>query len=128
MAASLRFFRAESGAESVDLPECRRGSLSVKLAGLRQIRRSFIEVFCREETSPLPDRRGENRRIDTKETALIVEIVDRHLDFVSHPRNRALALAPQPEGTVIEQIVDPVLLRLDGIVERAQARHRQFSN
>jgi len=70
-----------------------RGTLTEAdvVAAMREVRVAFLEVFCREESRPLADCRGQDRRVDTKEPALVEEIVDALLDLVADHRDRTLA-------------------------------------
>ena len=76
----------------------------------------------------LADGRGEDRRVDAEEVALVEEVVDPLLELTAHRRDRALPRRAQPEVAVVEQKVDPVLLRLDRIVERARADDREIGD
>src|SRR5688572_3155414 len=118
--ARLRLLGAEGRPKGVDLPEGGRRGFAVELPGLRQIRRALIEVFGLEQPGSLADGGGQDRGINAKKPALIEEIMNRLLDLVAHPGDGALAAAAKPEVSVVEQEVDAVLLRLDGIVRRAR--------
>ena len=128
MPARLRLLGAKGRAEGVDLSERGGGRLAVELPGLREIGVAFVEVLRGEQPAPLADRRGEDRRIDAQEAALVEEVVDRLLDLVADDGDGALSRRAQPEVPVVEQEIDAVLLRLDRIVERARADDREVSH
>src|SRR6185503_7318523 len=107
--------------ERIDLSERGGGGFAVELTGLREIGVPFLEVLGREQAAALTDRRGEDRRVDAQEAALVVEIVDRLLDLVANGEDRPHAVRAQPEVPVVEQEVDSVLLRLNRVVDGAGA-------
>src|SRR6476660_5687734 len=116
MAARLGFLRAERGTKRVDLPERRGGCLAVQLPRLREVRSPLVEVFGREQTAAFADGRRENRRVDAEKPTLVEKIVDRLLDLIADGKDRPHAITAQPEVAVIEQEIDSVLFRLNGVV------------
>src|SRR4051812_255165 len=126
MAPRLRLFCAEGRSETVDLSERCGRRFAVKLARLRQISGSFVEVLGAEQATPLPNRRCKNRSVDKREAALVEEIPDGLLGFVPDPRDRALTRGSQPEVTVVEEKIDAVLFGLDRVVDRTLAVDRQI--
>jgi hypothetical protein len=95
--------------------------LAVELPRLRQVRGALVEVLRGEEAAALADGRRQDGRVRPDEVALVEEVVDRLLDLVADAQDRHLPRAAQPEVPVVEEEVDAVLLRLDGIVRRTGA-------
>src|SRR5215208_7794214 len=93
--------------------------LAVELARLREVRGPLLEVLGREEAAPLADRRGQDRRVDADEVALVEEVLDPLLDLVPHAKDGGLGRTAEPEVAMVQQVIDPVLLRLDRVVDGA---------
>ena len=114
MPARLRFLGAERGAEAVHLAERRRRGLDVQLAGLGEVGLAEVEVLGREQgAGVLADGAREDRRVDEGEAALVEEIAHRLDHLVTHPGDRDLAPAAQPQMPVLEQEGGAVLLGTD---------------
>ena len=115
VAAGLGFFRAEGGAEAVDLAEGERGALDVELAALGE-EGLVAEVVHREERRGAFARGGrEDRRIGEDE-AVVVEIVAGGLDDLrADAQDGGLARRANPEMAMLHQEIDAVLLGRDGI-------------
>ena len=115
VAAGLGFFRAEGGAEAVDLAQGQRGGLDVELAGLGE-EGGVAEVVDREEGGGAFAGRGsEDGRVGADE-AVGVEILrcGAH-DFGADAEDGGLARGADPEMAVLHEEVDAVLLEGDGV-------------
>src|SRR5216117_1963632 len=121
MSPRLGFLGAECRAKAVNLSQCCRRGFTVQLSGLGKIGCAFVEILGGEESAALADRSGENRGVHEDEVALVEKIPDRLLHFVPNMRYSPLSWCSQPEVTVVEQKVDPVLFRLDRIIDWALA-------
>src|SRR5688500_8075329 len=128
MTTGFRFFGAKRRPEAVDLAKCRGRRFTIELSGLRKIRRSLVEVFRREQSASLADRRRQYRRIHQREVTLVEEIANSLLGLVAHAGNRPLTGRSQPEVAVVEKKVDPVLLGLDRIIDWARSQDGQAAN
>ena len=62
--------------------------------------------------------RREDRRVGEDEAAAVEEVADRVDDLVADAEDRLLPLRADPEMAAIEQVVDAVFLRRDGVVVR----------
>ena len=91
VAAGLRLLGPEGRAEAVDLAERRGGRLEVELARLAQVGLVAEVVGLEEGRGALAGRRGQDRRVDQDEVALVEEVADRLLDLAAHPQRGALA-------------------------------------
>ena len=115
VAAGLGFFRAERGAEAIDLAERRRGRFAIKLARLREVG-LLVEVLRLEK------RRGsfagggrEDGRIGQGESVAVEKIAGGADDFRAHAQDGRLARRAQPEVAVLHQEIDAVFFGRDGI-------------
>src|SRR2546430_8636462 len=97
MPARLRLFGAERRSEGIGLPERGRGCLAVQLSRLSEIRVAFVKVLRGKQPTSLADCRRQNRRIDSKKSALVEKIADRLFDLVPNYEDRALARTAEPE-------------------------------
>ena len=116
VAAGLRLLGPEGRAEAVDLAERRGRRLEVELAGLREVGLVAEVVGLEQRRGALAGRRGEDRRVDQREVALVEEVADRLLDLAAHPQRRPLAARAQPEVAVLHQERGAVLLGGDRVV------------
>ena len=84
-----------------------------------------LEVLRREERRR-PFARGgrEDRRVGEDEAAIVEEVADGVDDLVPDAQDRLLALRANPEVAAIEQVVDAVFLRRDGVVVRLSRRRQ----
>src|SRR5690606_31771021 len=90
--------------------------LDVELASLGKIC-LVTEIIRLEETGrTLPDRAGEDRRVDAYELTLVEEVDDRLLDLVAHTQDRPLLAGTQPQMAVVEEEIDAVFLGLDRVL------------
>jgi len=121
----LRFLGAKRRAERVDLAESGGGRFTVELSGLREVGVPFLEILSREQAAPLADRGRQDRRIQSQEAPIVEEVVDRLLDLAANGEDGALPTAAQPEVTVVEQEIDPVLLWLNWVIRRARPEYRK---
>src|SRR6476659_6474101 len=128
MAARLRFVRTERRAETIDSAERRGRRLAVELSRLREICIAFIEVFSCEQPTPLANRCCEDRSVNEKEIPIVKKIANTLLYFVTHTGDRALALASQPQVTIVEKKIDAVLFRLDRIINGARTSNYQVAD
>ncbi len=96
-----------------------RSGLHIQLTGLGQRGVAEVEVFGLEEGAGLlADGAGEDRRIQAHEVPLAEELPDPEDHLVADPHDVPRAGGSQPEVTVVEEEIDPVLLGTDGIVLR----------
>ena len=123
MPARLRLFGTERGAEGVDTPHRGGEGFAVQLSRLREIGRAFVEVIGAEQAGPLADGGGENGRVAADEITRVEEVVHRLFELVPHAHDGDLPLTAQPEGAVVEQEVNAVLLGLDRILVGTRADH-----
>ena len=119
MAPRLGLLGAERRAEAVDAAERHRVRLVVELTALRQIGGLVLEVLRRKQRRrALAGRRREDRRVGEDEAAPVEEVAHRVDDLVADPQDRLLPLAADPQMPAVEQVIDAVLLRRDGVVVR----------
>src|SRR5690349_5099695 len=111
----LRLLSAKRRAKTVNLAEGRGCGFAIELAGLREIGTSLVKILRFEQPTAFADGAGEDWSVDEGEIALVKKVADRLLDFRPDFRDRTLAGRAKPEVTIVEQKIDPVLLRLDGI-------------
>ncbi len=115
VAAGLGFFRAEGGAEAVDLAQRQGGGLDVKLAGLGEESR-VAEVVDREEgRGAFAGRGGEDGRIGADEAVLVEVLRSGAHDFGPDAENGGLARRAHPQMAMLHEEVDAVLLEGDGV-------------
>ena len=115
MAAGLGFFRAEGGAEAVDLAQRQRRGLDVKLAGLGE-ERGVAEVVDREEgRGAFAGRRREDGRIGADEAVGVEVLGGGAHDFGADAEDGGLARGADPEVAMLHEEVDAVLLEGDGV-------------
>ena len=115
----LRLLGAERRPEAVHPAERHRVGLVVELTALRQVGRRVLEVLRRKQgRRPFARGRREDRRVGQDEAARVEVVADGVDDFVADAQDRLLALGTNPQMPAIEQVVDAVLLRRDGIVLR----------
>ena len=101
MAASLRFFRAESWTERIDLAERHRRCFDVELAGLREVSLLFEVVHGEERGSSFAGSGREDGRIGKSESVAVEKIAGGANDFGAHAQDRGLALRAQPKMAVL---------------------------
>ena len=116
VAASLRFFGAERGAESVDLAERHGGGFDVELAALREIGFLVVNVIHFEKSGGAFARGGsENGRVGERVALAVHVIAGGALGFGADAEDGGLARRANPEVAIVEEEIDAVLFELDGI-------------
>ena len=115
VAAGLRFFGAEGGAEAVDLAEREGGGFDVELAGLGEVGLVVVEVVHLEELGGAFAGVGrEDGRIGADE-AVVVEVLGGGAhDGGADAEDGGLARGAEPEVAVLHEEVDAVLFERDG--------------
>src|ERR1039458_8834167 len=101
MAASLRFFGAESGAERVDLAQRHGGRFDVELSGLRKISLLFEVVHREESGGSLAGGGRENGWVSESESVRIEKIAGGANNLSAHTQDGGLALRAQPEMAML---------------------------
>src|SRR3984893_2967373 len=101
MAAGLRFFRAESWTERVELAERHGGGFDVELAGLREVSLLFEVVHGKERGGPFAGGGREYGRIGEGESVGVEEITGGANDFGAHTKDGSLPLRTQPKMAVL---------------------------
>ena len=118
MSPRLGFLRAKRRTKGVNTPQRGRACLGIQLPRLRQIRLSEIEILRFEKGPRLfADSRGEQRRVDVNEVALVKEVVNRLNYLVADSHDGDLPLRAQPEVSMIVQEGRAVLLLGDRVVD-----------
>ena len=101
------------------MPKRERAGLGVELAALREIGLALAEVVDFEKIGgALARGRGQDRRVEQHEAALVKELARGGGDLVAHAQDRVLARRAHPQMAQVEQKGDPVLLGRDRIVDR----------
>ena len=110
------FFRAEGGAETIDLAEGRGGTFEMQLSGLCQEQGAAEVIDFEKRLFFLARRRHQNRRIDEREAIIVEEspdgVDDRVADFADAP----LSLRAKVQMAVFQEEIDAVLFWRDGVI------------
>src|ERR1035437_7579539 len=115
VAAGFGFFRAEGGAEAVNLAQGEGGGLDVELAGLGEVG-GVAEVFDREEGGGAFAGRGsQDGRVGADEAVGVKVFRSRAHDFGPDAENGGLARRADPKMAMLHEEVDAVLLGSDGV-------------
>src|SRR5271163_14158 len=97
MTPRLRLLGAECRAEAVHFAECERARFHVELSALSQVRLALAEVIELEEVGgSLARSRGQNRRVEQDEAALVKKIARGGFHFAAHAQDRVLARGADP--------------------------------
>src|SRR5207244_6848874 len=116
MASRLRLFRAKRRTEAVDAAECRGGRLEIQLSRLRQIRLLAEVVGLEQRGGPFRRVRGEDRRVDENEVAVVEEIADGLFDLIADLQHGVLLRGAKPQVAEVHEKRRAVLLGRDRIV------------
>src|SRR6202789_376851 len=112
----LRFLRAKSGSERIDLAQRGRQRLHVKLARLRQISLLFVNVIhLKQRGGSFARRRSENRRVGQRVTLRVHEIPRRALGLGANAQDRRLSRRANPQMPPVQQKINAVLLQLNRV-------------
>src|SRR5699024_8704307 len=116
MPAGLAFLSAESGAKSVDQSMRHRHRLAIQLPGLRKIGLILKVGRFKKIGGTLCGISGKNGRIHLDKTALLEKGMNSIDDSIAYAHGCPLALAPQPQMTVLYQKIHSVLFGCNRII------------
>ena len=131
VAAGLRLFGAESGAEAVNFAEGHGRGFGIELPGLGQIGFLVEVIELEQSVGAFADGAGEDGAVHEHEAAVVKELAPAPDDLVADLHQRVLAAGAQPEMASIEQEIDAVVLLADrilfaGVLKDLQVGHGQL--
>src|SRR5208337_984322 len=113
--AGFGFFRAESGAEAVDLAQGEGGGLDIKLAGLGEEGGVAKVIDGKESGGALAGRGSQDGRIGADKAVGIKVLGGGAHDLGTNAEDGGLARGADPEMAMLHEEIDAMLLERDGI-------------